>query len=239
MAELFYNRDFTDSTFWGVRFRRARFRDADFSGSDLFHVLLRDVSVDGEIEKLVINGVDVTDFVNQHDRWWPLRNNLSPESVAVLVESWTTLRQEWTALLDRVRDSDPSAVSTSVGGEWSLNETLRHLIFAMDKWFVMPILGGRSFTAIGLPNTSSQERSWSGIDQRANPDFAEIIATRTAQHGVFNEYISTMVLEDLPDSVVVEENGEMPSLACFHVVLEEEFEHLRYMLRDLSELGVL
>jgi len=32
------------------------------------------------------------------------------------------------------------------------------------------------------------------------------------------------------------ENGTAPALMCFHVVLEEEFEHLRYALRDLDLL---
>lgn len=238
MPETFYDRDFADSTFWGVRFQRATIRDADFSGSNFFHVLLRNVSIDGEIERLVVNGVDVTNYVNERDRWWPLRNNLSPDSVPVLVESWTTLSREWTMLLNRVSSADPSVVSTSVGGEWTLSETLRHLVFAMDKWFSLPIQRKHSFAAIGLPNTSSQDRPWPGLDPRAHPDFAEILATRTAQHSDFTSFISTMVIEDLPDIVTVEENGDVPALMCLHVVLEEEFEHLRYMIRDLSELGV-
>ena len=32
----------------------------------------------------------------------------------------------------------------------------------------------------------------------------------------------------------VPENGAVPAVMCFHVVLEEEFEHLRYALRDLD-----
>jgi hypothetical protein len=28
----------------------------------------------------------------------------------------------------------------------------------------------------------------------------------------------------------------MPTVMCFHAVLEEEFEHLRYVLRDLEPL---
>lgn len=238
MAESFYDRDFTESTFWGVRLQKAQFRDADFSGSNFFHVLLRDVSIDGEIERLVINGVDVTDYVNDHDQWWPLRNNLSPDSTAVLVESWTNICQKWTSLLDQVIRADPSVANTSVGGEWTLSETLRHLIFAMDKWFNVPIRGARSFSAVGLPNTSSQDRPWPGLDPGVHPNFDEILARRTAQHRDFTSFISNMVLEDLPESVLVEENGDVPTLMCFHVVLEEEFEHLRYMIRDLTELGV-
>jgi hypothetical protein len=238
MPETFDDRDLSDATFWGVNLQRAMFRDADFSGAKFFHVLLDDVDIDGEISGLVINGVDVTDYVNQHDRWWPLRNNLSPSSINGLLESWAALGAEWTTLLDRAAMADPSVVDQSVNGEWSLTATLRHLIFAMDKWFTLPILGEASFTAIGLPNTSSQQRDWLGLDPGASPDFATVLAARADQHRKFDAFISAMQMEDLPETVSIGENGVVPAFMCFHVVLEEEFEHLRYMIRDLSELGV-
>ncbi len=238
MSEIFEDRDFSDSVFWGVNLQRSKFRDADFSGSTFFHVLAKDVSIDGEIERLVVNGVDVTDYVNKHDRWWPLRNNLSPDSVDGLVESWTALCAEWATLLEQVSNADPSVVNKSVKGEWSLNDTLRHLVFAMDKWFVMPILGESSVSALGLPNTSSQEIDWPGINPEANADFATVLDARAHHHERFNTFISSMRMDELPAAVSIIENGTVPTFMCFHVVLEEEFEHLRYMIRDLSALGV-
>lgn len=41
-----------------------------------------------------------------------------------------------------------------VNGEWTFVQTLRHLVFGMDKWFTVSILGG-SFHPIGLPNSGS------------------------------------------------------------------------------------
>jgi hypothetical protein len=41
-------------------------------------------------------------------------------------------------------------------------------------------------------------------------------------------------MEELPETVAIEKNGNVPALMCLHVVLEEEFEHLRYMIRDLA-----
>ena len=49
-------------------------------------------------------------------------------------------------------------------------------------------------------------------------------------------FISTLDTGTLPETVDVEENGEVPGLMCLHVVLEETFEHLRYALRDLDTL---
>lgn len=239
MPESFEDRDLSDAVFWGVNLQRAYIRDADMSGSTLFHVFLRDVSIDGEIERLVVNGVDVTDFVNEHDRWWPLRNRLSPDSIGGVVDSWATLQAEWASLLSSVAAADRSVVDASVGGEWSLRDTLRHLLFAVDKWFALPILGDASFTPIGLPNTSSQGGDWPGLDLDADPDFATVLAARAAQHERFGIYISSTRAEDLPETVTIRENGTAPALMCLHVVLEEEFEHLRYMVRDLATLGVL
>ena len=45
-----------------------------------------------------------------------------------------------------------AAAQASVDGEFSFVQTLRHLAFAMDKWFTVPILGGE-FDPMGLPNT--------------------------------------------------------------------------------------
>ena len=234
MPESFDDRDLSESSIWGVQLRHATFRDTDFSDSRFFHVFLKNVSIDGEINNLVINGVDVTDYVNQHDRWWPLRNNLAPDTKEGIVESWTALGKEWSKLLGLVSTARPSVVNQSVNGEWTLNQTLRHLIFAMDKWFMLPVLGQHSFSAIGLPNTSSQARPWPGLDLNQNPDFEEVMATRSDQHKRFGEFISGMRMEELPETVAIEENGNVPALMCLHVVLEEEFEHLRYMIRDLA-----
>jgi hypothetical protein len=60
------------------------------------------------------------------------------------------------------------------------------------------------------------------------------MATRSDQHKRFGEFISEMRMEELPETMAIEENGNVPALMCLHVVLEEEFEHLRYMIRDLA-----
>ena len=63
MPEEFEDRDLAESVFWGVNLQRSLFRDTDLSGSTFFHVFMNDVSIDGEIDRLVVNGVDVTDYV--------------------------------------------------------------------------------------------------------------------------------------------------------------------------------
>jgi DinB superfamily/Pentapeptide repeats (8 copies) len=238
MAEVFEDKDFSGAVFWGVKLAGARFRDTDFDEAHFFHTQWRNVSIDGEVHGLVVNGVDVTDFVNKNDRWYPLRYELSPSDAVGLHSSWNVLKKEWSGLLSRVADAAPSVAETSVDNEWSLLDTLRHLVFAMDKWFTWPILGSRSFSPLGLPNTGSQGGEWPGLDINASIDFEAVLRVRQEQHEGFTEFIETLDVDALSGTVDVLENGAVPTLMCLHVVLEEEFEHLRYMIRDLERLGV-
>ena len=175
-----------------------------------------------------------TDFVNQHDRWYPLRTQLSPTTVAGVQLAWTSLCTEWKTVLDRVDALGADAAVRSVNGEWCVRDTLRHLVFAMEKWFVGPVLGEKRFSAIGLPNTGSQGGDWLGLDLSCVPAYREAVAIWEGRREQFGEYVSTLDASALPEVVTVLENGEVPTMVCFHVVLEEVFEHLRYTLRDLE-----
>ena len=153
MGEEFEGRDLSESVFWGVDLRRAHFRDVDLSGSTFFHVALSDVTIDGVVDRLVVNGVDVTDHVNANDRWYPLRTMLQPSDEAGIRSAWSLIAAEWAALADRAARLDPTLLLESVNGEWSYRDTLRHLVFAIDKWFCWPILGERTFSPLGVSNT--------------------------------------------------------------------------------------
>lgn len=238
MPDVFEGRDLSGAVFWGVNLQRTLFRDANLSGSQFFHTLWTDVSVDGVISRLIVNGVDVTGYVNAHDRWYPLRTQLEPATAAELRHSWAVLQQHWAELLDRVAAMPPDAALRSVNGEWSVRDTLRHLVFAMDKWFVVPFLGEHGFSAIGLPNSESQTFDWPGLDPNANPSFDEVLAVRADYCARFTRFIDALEFDTLPEITHILENGAMPTVMCFHAVLEEQFEHLRYTLRDLDqELG--
>ena len=238
MAEVFEDKDFSDAVFWGVKLARAQFRDTAFEETNFFHTLWRNVEIDGEIQGLVVNGVDITDYVNRNDRWYPLRYQLSPNDAVGLRASWNQLEKEWSGLLARVGAAAPSIAETSIDNEWSLLDTLRHLLFAMDKWFTWPILGIHIFSPLGLPNAESQAGEWPGLASIENIDFDAVLRQRKQQHESFALFLETLDVNALPATVDVLENGAVPTLSCFHVILEEEFEHLRYMIRDLEHLGL-
>lgn len=236
MSEEFEGRDLSGSEFWGVNLRGSTFRDVDISESTFFHTEWNDVTIDGVIDRLVVNGVDVTDHVNANDRWYPLRTQLMPSTAEGVLVAWRNLESEWVTLCDRVR-GEPALADVSVGGEWTLRQTIRHLIFAMDKWFSLPVLGMDTFTPCGLPNTGSQGLDWPGLDSVADPSFDELLGLCSARSEQFVRYLESTDFSTLPESVEVLENGSVPTLMCFHAVLEEEFEHLRYMIRDLGDAG--
>src|SRR5262249_4471490 len=154
-----------------------RFRDVDLTGAAISHARIVDIDVDGFVDRVVINGVDVTQYVNEHDRWYPLRAMLHPVDAEGMRTAWDALEQTWADTTDRARRLHDAQRHESVGGEWSFIQTLRHLVFAMDKWFTAPILG-EGFHPIGLPNTGSADFGWPDLDRNADPSFDEVLGVR-------------------------------------------------------------
>ena len=237
MPQEFEDQDLAESVFWGVNMKNAHFRDVDFTGSTMFHVFVKDVSIDGEINRLVVNGVDVTDFVNQADRWYPLRTLLRPQDSAAATAAWGMLEGRWNEALSRADALTDEQRRRSVGGEWSFIETLRHLLMAMDKWFTLPVLGCVEMHPFILPNRGSDEFDWPGRDITADPTYDEVRAVRAERAATFGEFIASVSPGEFARTTTVPENGEATVEQCLHVVFEEEFEHLRYALRDLELLG--
>jgi hypothetical protein len=150
MAEQFAFQDLSDAVFWGVDLQRATFRDVDLMGARISHARLADVVIDAEIDRLVINGVDVTAYINERDDWFALRSQLHPTEPDNMRQGWQAFLTAWVSAIERARSLPEEQRHASVDGEWSFVETIRHLVFATDKWFTVPILGG-AFLPIGLP----------------------------------------------------------------------------------------
>ncbi len=235
MAEEFEG-DLTGAVFWGADLRGARFRDVNLADATISHALLVDVEVDTFIDRLVVNGVDVTAFVNERDPWHPLRTVLNASTVESMRAGRAELRDAWAATVTRARRLPDEALHASVDGEWSFVQTLRHLVFATDKWFGAPILG-LPFHSFGLPNSGSIDFPWPGLDRGAAPSPADVLSARADQATRLGDYLEAVSADDLGRTVDVLENGPHPVSACIATVFEEEFWHLRYAARDLARLG--
>lgn len=76
-------------------------------------------------------------------------------------------------------------------------ETLRHLVFCIDKLFQRPVIGEMNFHAIGLANTGSHDVGWPGVDRDANPTLVEALVVRADQGRRFATYLDTATAGDL------------------------------------------
>ena len=227
--------DLAGAVFWGADLSGARFRDVNLTGVRISHAWLVDVDVDAMIEAVVINGVDVTAYVNERDEWYPLRSMLRPADPEAMRATWALMEAEWAKTVARAQALPEESLHQSVNGEWSFVQTLRHLILAMDKWFTVPILG-EGFHPIGIPNTGSNDFPWPGVEYDLTPSVSEALAVRAERATRLRDYLKSVESADFARSVDVLENGPQPLQECIFTVFEEEFWHNRYALRDLALL---
>ena len=227
--------DLAGAVFWGADLSGAQFRDVNLTGATITHAWLVDVNVDALVERVVINGVDVTAYVNERDEWYPLRGMLRPTDAAGMQTTWAALDAEWSKAIARAAALGEAAAQRQVNDEWSFVQTVRHLVFAMDKWFTVPVLGD-GYDPIGMPNSGSVDYPWPGLDYSSTPTLAEALDVRAARSARFRDFVATVAETDFARSIDVPENGPHPLVECLYTVFEEEFWHLRYATRDLATL---
>jgi hypothetical protein len=225
--------DLAGAVFWGADLRGARFRDVDLSDATITHAWLVNVDIDAIVDGFVINGVDVTDYVNERDPWYPLRGMIRATEPAAMAATWTALEVEWAKTISLAKALPEEMLYESVNGEWSFVDTLRHLVLAMDKWVSAPLLG-LPFNPIGLPHAGSV--SIEGLDPEVSPSVADVLAARQEQSARFRDYLASITADDVARSVDVIENGSSTIGECIGTVFEEEFWHNRYAGRDLTLL---
>lgn len=222
--------------------RGAEFRECDLSGARFVGAVMEDVVIDGLVSGLVVNGVDVTGYVEAElDRLYPVRALIRSEAPADLCRAAATLHADWTATIDRIR-SAPGLESRTVNGEWSAAQTLRHLVFVHDSWFRRCCLGSRdTFTPMGLGPDVAPYRGAHGLDLTLDPPFDEIAAARAAQAGELEVWLDGVTEKLLAEPAPVPGDDVWPPYArgrsvgqCLRTVLTETFEHHRYCVRDLD-----
>jgi hypothetical protein len=221
------------------------FHGANLEGTRFTDASLRDADISGYIEGLRINGVDVEPLVEAElDRRFPERVKLRATDVDGLLEAWSMLEGLWTETTGRARSLPSDVQSQRVDGEWSFVETLRHLVMATDCWLFRAIhLMRHPYHRWGLPWTGLDPESARelGLDLSARPDLAQIMPVRLE-----HQQAVRATLEKLTDGELAEvrtapdepghPNGEHTVLRCLHVVMNEEWEHHRYTVRDLDVL---
>ncbi len=220
----------------------AEFRECDLSRARLVGVLMHDAEIDGLISNLVVNGVEVMSYVEAElDRRYPVRPLIRSEDPVDLREGCQQLQTGWVATTQRLQSFPQGSAYLRVGGEWSMVETLRHLVFVHDSWFRRCILGlTEPFTAIGLGPPSVPD-----LDPAAQPSLDEVLNVRNGQASELDAWLSEVTPERLTQAAPVPDDDRWPSYAngrqirqCLRTVLNEEFEHHRFCVRDLDKLAL-
>jgi hypothetical protein len=237
-----------EAEFVGTDLSGARFVGADLSG-----VVMRGVEVQGaDIDapwlleegggSLLVNSVDVAPFVEAElNRRFPGRAGRRAGDPEGLRAAWAALEQAWAAALERVAAMPADTVDVSVGGEWSFAQTLRHLVLATDAWLGRAVLGSEhAFHPIGLAYTSAAE---DGLDMSifttVIPSYAEVLEVRAGRVAMVRDFLAGVSPGELATkrpSPWAESEYPQTTLSCLHVILEEEWEHLRYAARDLDAI---
>ncbi|HEX4687948.1 MAG TPA: DinB family protein [Nocardioides sp.] len=220
----------------------AEFRECDLSNTRLVGVIMQDADIDGLVTNLVVNGVEVMAYVEAElDRRHPVRLLIRSDEPADLREAWRRLRADWAATVARMRET-PGIEHRSVNDEWSAVETMRHLVFVHDSWFRRCCLGSADlFTPMGLGIESVPDRTEQGLDPSAAPSLDEVLAVREAQAAELDGWLETVTAARLQAPAPIPDNDMWPPYArgrsvrqCLGTVLNEEWEHHRFCVRDLD-----
>jgi DinB superfamily/Pentapeptide repeats (8 copies) len=238
--------DLRGAQFVGVDLRGARFVRADLSG-----VVMRGVQMQGaEIDSpwlfdtanvLLVNGVDVLPLVEAElNRRFPGRAERRAADPDGLRAAWVRLERTWAATLARVAAMPAGTIDLSVGGEWSFAQTLRHLVFATDMWLGRAILQiEQPFHPVGQMDTGTEN---DGLDRSVltavAPSYAEVLEVRAGRVAMVRDFLATVTSDVLAATRNNPHAPERPEtvLSCLHVILDEEWEHHRYAVRDLDTI---
>lgn len=253
MAE-FGEEDLSGSTFdWtdlsGSTFRAASLSNVTIRGTDLHHVRMSgvelwDVDITGEIQGLRINGVDVTDYVEQEVlRREPDLARMRPDDPAGFREAWDLVERRWDGTVERARGLDPELLQEQVDGEWSFVETLRHLSFATAAWVSRAIEGDPApWHPLDLPWDEAPEGRGFPRDRSARPSLDEVLEVRRARQADVRRVVEGLTEEVLATEHTPPDDASWPPARpfsvkdCLSIVLNEEWWHRTYAERDLAVL---
>jgi uncharacterized damage-inducible protein DinB len=235
--------EFVDADLRGARFVRADLSDVVMRGVDIAGADIDAPWLIDESGVLLVNGVDVTPFVDAElNRRFPgreLRRAADPESLRA---AWSQLQETWAATLERVASMPEGTVDESVDGEWSFAQTLRHLVMATDTWLGRAVLElDQPYHPLGQPNIEYATDGYdTSVFSTAVPTYAEVLDARASRVAMVRDFLESVSAEGLTQ---LRTNPWGPDrqetvLACLHTILEEEWEHHRYAVRDLDAIGL-
>ena len=237
--------DLEGATLTEVSLRGARLTDCDLSGVVMRVDRARATSTSTPrgssrtTTTVLVNGVDVVPFVRAElERRFPGRALMTAATADGLRAAWAACEAAWDAVLVRTASLPAGAVDVRVDGEWSLAQTLRHLVLATDLWLRGAVLGvEQPLHPLGLADASAGA---AGLDTSVfstrTPTWDEVLAARADRVAAVRAVVADVDDGDLSRSCRNPWSPDRPVtvLSCLHTVLHEEWEHLRFAVRDLD-----
>jgi uncharacterized damage-inducible protein DinB len=257
------SQDLSGTTYEHTGLRNARFHQVDLSGSrfelvdlndvwirqaDLHRLRMRgvellDVEIDGELQNVVVNGIDIGPLVEaEMARRDPDYTRMKPKTADQFREAWDILGRRWDETTERARRLDPALLHERVDDEWSFIETLRHLCYATDAWVNRVYLGDPDpWSPLDLPFDTTRDLQWRH-DKQVRPTLDEVLEVRGQRQATVRRVLVELTDDDLGrETTPVEGEGwpppdRYPVAEALGIVVNEEWHHRRYAERDLAVL---
>ena len=165
---------------------------------------------------------------------------MRPDDADGFRAAWRLLDVLWDGTIARARGLTPEQLDQGVNGEWSFIETLRHLSYATDSWVRRALLGDPSpWDRLDWPPDEFPDDDGFARDHDARPTLEEVLELRRARTATVRDDIADLTDDalDTPTTPVEAPGGPPRSFSvrqCLRVVLNEEWEHRRYVERDFD-----
>ena len=232
----------------GSTFRLARLNDVWIRRADLHRLRIRgaellDVDIDGELQNVTVNGVDIAPLVEaEMARQDPDYAKMGPTTADEYREAWDVVERRWADTVARARRLDPPLLHERVDDEWSFIETLRHLCYATDAWVNRVYLGDPDpWSPLDLPFDTTRDLEWRH-EKNVRPSLDEVLALRADRQATVRRVLADLTDDDLArETTPVGVEGWPPAdhysvAEAFGIVVSEEWHHRRYAERDLAVL---
>jgi hypothetical protein len=234
--------DFRGAEFVDVDMSGAVLREVDLSGARMRGVMLIGADIDGAINGMRVNGVEIQPLIERElNRLHPERRSLRPIDPDGAREAWAVVRTFWDETIARARRLPEEALHRSVDEEWSFVETIRHLIFVTDAWFGHAVLGEKNpFHGYGLPASFMADVAEFGIDPSVSPSFDEVMAVREGRLATVRDFLASVTQDELDRQRPPNPAPGFPppaartAIECLRVLLNEEWAHHQFAIRDLA-----
>lgn len=230
----------------GLDLGGADVRSANLAGIRVRDAMLVGARLNGVIAGMRLNDVEVAPLIEAElDRRDPDRVLVRSQEPDDLRTAWDIVCSRWDRTVAAATAAGDDAVRTSVDGEWSLRDTLRHLVFVTDAWILRVVDGDPApYHRLGLP-PSFLPAGVLGLDASLDPDLDAVLAARQARQTAVTKALDGLDRAGAdrlcpPNSAPgYPPTTEVSVGQALRTVIGEEWAHHGFAARDLATLGVV